>query len=265
MIDRSPLCPLSPPPSFSRSVAVGRSSSSWTTTIWSGGDLVEVAQRGHRPAGLVHVRRRLGQRPTRRRPVRTAGRLDDRRRRARWALNAAPEPVGQQVDDHEARRCAGCRVAGPGVAEPDDQPAGLRSRSPQRSLVGRMRGRRHALSASARPRQPRRRLLGGLGALGGLAGLLLDAASAWAARTCTTTVPRGRRSASVPCGSVMSLAWIDGAGLAGPRCRRRSARGCGWPRPRPVSACEHVLEQAAAGGRLALECDGTSTVTFSPR
>src|SRR4051812_47996393 len=60
----SPLWPLSPPPDFPPSRPGSMSSSAWATARPGGAGLLELVvaqQSGHGPAGLVHVRARLGQ------------------------------------------------------------------------------------------------------------------------------------------------------------------------------------------------------------
>ena len=93
MIDRSPLWPASPPPTFSFSPPTGRSSSSCTTTKRSGLDAVAAHERPHRLAGVVHVG--LGERE--RGAVRPDAHLG-RQRPLLALLQPAAVAVGEQRD-----------------------------------------------------------------------------------------------------------------------------------------------------------------------
>ena len=132
-IERSPLWPLSPPPSLTRSVPKAMSSSSWIATIRVGRHLVERGQRLDRPAGLVHVAARPGRarRAARAcpgapsRPSTTSARPD------LWAPEAAhPIRAASSSVDEVADVVPVPGVGRAGVAQPDDQPHVVR-----RSLV----------------------------------------------------------------------------------------------------------------------------------
>ena len=102
----------------------GRSSSSWTTT--------SSAQVARCRSGA-----RAAHRLARARSCRSAGTASARRAaadvdlvdsRARsLALQPAAVALGQQLDAVGARRCDGCPVLAPGVAQPDDQQVGRRA------------------------------------------------------------------------------------------------------------------------------------------
>ena len=119
VIERRPLCPPSPPPRLSRTVANGRSSSSWITTRSSTGQVVVVEQAAHRPAGLVHVRRRPGQHHAPAGQPAFTG--DGARPRALARRQPDAGPVGQLVEHHRADVVPVPGVPGAGVAQPDDQ------------------------------------------------------------------------------------------------------------------------------------------------
>ena len=181
-----------------------------------GRDLVEVAQRRDRAAGLVHVRPRLGQH----RPARRPSRASTTSARGLVRLEAAAGPRGQElVDDDEARRCAGL---------PRTPGRGCRGR--RRASGRRWRGSGRARGIRPRRRVPRPRLDGGPRGLG---------RPPPRRRLGLRRRGRGRRAASgveraidEPSGSVRSLAWTERADLGLSRSTVDASRGCGWPRPR---------------------------------
>ena len=154
-IDRSPLWPLSPPPSLSRSVAEREVELVVHHDEPLERDLVEVAAApATGPPDSFMYAARLGAGPRGRRPRRRAGPRRRRRGRVLCALQARRRPARRAGRRPGSRRCAGSGVRRAGVAEPDDQPA-----------VGRAMA---AVSRASERTRSAQRLVGAV-ALGGLA------------------------------------------------------------------------------------------------
>ena len=132
LIERSPLCPPSPPPSLSRTTPNPRSRSSCTTTRSARCDVVVAQQPGDRAAGDVHVRpwvrraRRDGRRAGP--PGRPRSPCASRTGRPRPALRAGRRRGRRRCAGSRRTRARGCRARPPGL-----DPA--RRLSPRRTVV----------------------------------------------------------------------------------------------------------------------------------
>jgi hypothetical protein len=115
--DFRPLWPASPPPRRVRTSPNGRSISSWTTTRRSRSSLYE--RRSGGATGLVHERLRLEDRDAR--AAHSGAALGQLAGELAPGLGQLPA-LDQGVRDAEADVVRRVGVAGPGIAEPDDQP-----------------------------------------------------------------------------------------------------------------------------------------------
>ena len=275
-IDRRPLWPLSPPPQLDPQRAerdvelvVDR------RRAGPAGPCRSSRSAGHRPAGLVHVRSRLGQHEPRRRPDARAG---PRRRRPPRLVRLEPRRRTRAASSSATRKPDVVPVAGvrrAGVAEPDDQPDGPASsvtsvcRSASRpSLAG---GGAAGAPRRTLRRRPRRASMPRLG-LGGLGSASsAPRASASAARR-SASVARSSCSAVGPVERRRRVGQLEvaPAGIVVRRSARPSmststCSGMWVASASTESVFSCSVDQAVAAAASPVSVTGTSTVTFSPR
>ena len=161
-MERSPLCPASPPPARAWSRPRSRSTSSWTTSTLSVGTLKKPSRSGDRPSGLVHEGLGLEERQ----PVLVDPCLGEPPVELR--LEGGIAAAGELVDDHPADVVAITLVTRSGVAEARDEQIERRgtlasteethatplSRSSRRLRPTRPRQLPHPRAPRPRPRLP---------------------------------------------------------------------------------------------------------------